>query len=382
MVQGRRWLMVLLGVVLACGAIARVGEASDGWEQVTIASEGDNPFPRGSFATTTTGKQSKGWMFGGVFDQFQPFPNPTLFEFYDDLFRIKLLQGGSKVRFDRVTTTGPAPSKRAFPSLAAIKRGSGDKVYLFGGGEYDDFSLTPASDKFWVYDEATNAWTDLSGLGGPGPRAGAALVANGTDLYLFGGVAPDGFLLTTYNDLWRFNTKTGVWTLLSDASGPDPRHMAMATVIDNKLLVYGGERIEISFFPEFSIEFPIDQSTWTWDLKHGGWTRLADGPARNYSAFASKGDFAILFGGDAAGGVDCEAAPFAQNPTNDTFAFHPSCGWFQLDLDDPPPPSKRTSGFVIGGRFYTFGGFDFVCDCCGGFSGQVWNMSVHRVSVP
>lgn len=114
-----------------------------------------------------------------------------------------------------MTTAGATPSKRAFPGLAAIKRGSGDKVNLIGGGEYDDFSLSPAADKFWVYDESANTWTDLSALGGPAPRSGASLVADGANLYLFGGVAPEGFLLTTFNDLWRFNTKTGGWTQLA-----------------------------------------------------------------------------------------------------------------------------------------------------------------------
>lgn len=89
-----------------------------------------------------------------------------------------------------------------------------------------------------------------------------------------------------------------------------------------------------------------------------------------------------MFGGDAPGGVDCDAAPFAQNPSNDTFVFHPVLGWLQLDLENPPPPAKRASGIVLGGKFYTFGGFDFVCDSGGGISGQIWNESVHRLSVP
>lgn len=373
--------MLVFGLAIVAMAMASPTIAKDSWEQVAITNDSDNPFPRGSFAATTSGSQSKGWLFGGVLDQFQPFPTPTDFTFFDELYRINLVQGGSQIRFREMTTTGASPSKRAFASLAAVKRGSGDKVYLFGGGQYDDFSLSPATDKFWVYDESANTWTDLSALGGPSPRSGAGMVADGTDLYVFGGVAPAGFLLGTFNDLWRFNTVTGVWTLLSNETGPAPRRMAMVTVIDNRLLVYGGERIEISFFPDFSIEFPIDQSTWTWNLKQGGWTQLADGPARNYSAFDSKGGVAILFGGEAASGVDCDAAPFAQNPTNHTFAFRPALGWFQLDLDNPPPPAKRNSGIVLGGRFYTFGGFDFVCDF-GGFSGQVWNESVHRFSVP
>jgi len=343
-----------------------------GWEEMTVvvAPGSGNPFPRGSFAAASNpAGTGSGWMFGGVVDDFTD--NPV---YNNELFRID--PDGNSVLFTQMTTDGPQPTERAFPSLAVVDNGGHEDVYLFGGGTFPFDLPFPNSDKFWKYDSAADTWTDLSALGGPPARMGATLVAHDDSLYVFGGIAFDPvYFFNLFNDLWRFHIPSQTWTKLSEGAGPAPRHVAMgATIKDEKLFIYGGERIEFDF-STFQITFPIDTTAWAWDLDNGGWTQLADGPERNYSAFGDGGDNFILFGGDSPGGEVCTGAPYAQNPTNDAFTYDPVSGWMPVTAGSLPPKSKRCSGFVLGHKFYTLGGFDFTCD-----DGQIFISTVHRIA--
>ena len=161
---------------------------------------------------------------------------------------------------------------------------------------------------------------------------GATLIAHDDSLYVFGGIAfHPVFFFELFNDLWRFDIPTQTWTQLSNGVGPQARHMAMGATIDNgQLLIYGGERVEIDF-TDFSITFPIDTTTWTWDIANSGWSEQTEGPLRNYSAFGDAGDSFIIFGGDAPGGETCSGSPFAQNTSNDTYTYDSESGWQTTD---------------------------------------------------
>ena len=361
-------VMLIIAVVVFAGS-PKVGNT---WKDlpVEVASGSDSPFPTGSFAAAAAKNGKYGWMFGGVVDDFTESPI-----YNNRMFRSD--PAGSKVRFTQVVTAGSSPTERAFPAMAATRSGNQEDVYVFGGGTFP-FNIPLANaDSFWKYDSSTNTWTDLTATGGPEGRLGATLVAHAGSLYLFGGISFDFDIefFVLHNDLWRFNIASQTWTLLSDNAGPAPRHVAMgATIDDDKLLIYGGERIDVEFFPEFTIDFPIDTTTWIWDITNGGWTQLADGPARNYGAIGNNGDAVIMFGGDAAGGETCSGSPFAQNPTNDLYTFSLQSGWQLATASFTPAPTKRTAGFSLNNKFYTFGGFDFTCE-----AGQIWNTQVHQI---
>lgn len=342
------------------------------WEELTVVvSPGSNaPFPRGSFAAASNpAGTGSGWMFGGVVDDFTQ--NPV---YNNELFRVD--PDGNSVIFTQITTDGTEPTARAFPSLAVVDNSGYEDVYLFGGGTFPYDVPAPAEDKFWKYDSADDTWTDLSDPDGPPARMGATLVAHQDSLYLFGGIAYDPYVFfALFNDLWRYDIPTHTWTQLSDGVGPAPRHVAMgATIKDEKLFIYGGERIEIDF-TTFQITFPIDTTAWAWDLDNGGWTQLDDGPEQNYSAFGDGGDNFILFGGDSPGGEICTGAPYAQNPTNMAYTYDPVAGWLPVLAGSLPPESKRCAGFVLDHKFYTLGGFDFTCE-----DGQIFNLQVHRIA--
>lgn len=362
-------MMMVLAVSVTAGP-PKVGRS---WTDmpIKVANGSENPFPTGSFTAASASNGKAGWMFGGVINDFTE--NPV---YNNRLFRID--PTGNNVLFTQIVPHGDSPTKRAFPSMAVTRKGNQENVYVFGGGTFP-FNIPLANDdKFWRYNSTANTWTDLTSTGGPIARMGATLVAHEDSLYLFGGISFDFSIefFVLHNDLWRFNTKSQTWTQLSDGTnGPAARHVAMGAIVeDDKLLIYGGERVEVEFFPEFSIEFPIDTSTWVWDIENGEWTQLADGPARNYGAVGNNGDALIMFGGDEAGGVTCAGSPFNQATTNGTFTFSVDSGWQQQTTFIPPAPVKRTAGFVLHNNFYTFGGFDFTCE-----DGQIWNNKVHRI---
>ena len=361
-------LMLLIAVTVIAGP-PKVGRNWDDMP-IEVAAGSSAPFPTGSFTAAAATNGKAGWMFGGVIDDFTESP-----VYINRLFRID--PTGSQVRFTQITTAGTSPTARAFPAMAVTRSGNQENVYVFGGGTFP-FNIPLANDDaFWKYNSANNTWTDLTATGGPIPRMGATLVAHEGSLFLFGGISFDFSIefFVLHNDLWRFDIASQTWTQLSDGEGPAARHMGMGAIVENdKLLIYGGERVEVEFEPEFSIDFPIDTSTWIWDIEEGGWTQLADGPARNYGAVGNNGESMIMFGGDAAGGVSCSGSPFNQNTTNDLYTFSPESGWQSALAVLPPAPVKRTAGFVLHNYFYTFGGFDFTCE-----DGQIWNTKVHRL---
>lgn len=120
-------------------------------------------------------------------------------------------------------------------------------LWLFGGlGAPASGSLVYLND-LWRYNPTTNQWAWISGsnignnsgvyntqgvaavLNQPGARAASTgFTANGTDLFLFGGFGYASTVSTgDMNDLWKYNTVTGLWTWVKGSS------------IANALGVYG-----------------------------------------------------------------------------------------------------------------------------------------------
>jgi hypothetical protein len=109
-------------------------------------------------------------------------------------------------------------------------------LWLFGGAK----SAEAYSD-LWKYDISTNEWTWMKGpsstlqLGiygtkgipdpanNPGSRSETAvsLTDNAGDLWLFGGYSGVTNPLESFNDLWRFNISTNMWTWMKGSSVTD-----------------------------------------------------------------------------------------------------------------------------------------------------------------
>lgn len=100
-------------------------------------------------------------------------------------------------------------------------------------------------------------------------NAGAACVDS--HFYLFGGqLAADKIA----NDLWRLDTSTRAWTLLSDdtSSAPSQRFdMAMSSLSDGTLGVFGGQKLDSLPLGDFWRYIPPG---WKGVGDTGGWTLM------------------------------------------------------------------------------------------------------------
>jgi hypothetical protein len=139
-----------------------------------------------------------------------------------DLYRYSRSTGW----WERIPSRG-----ETLPSSASAATFRDEAVYLYGGWEGFSavgglYRLNTAS---WVVERLDNG-TER----GPGPRAQASLVlsADGSRLFLFGGIDAGG----SHNDLWRFDLPLGGWTeVIGDClSGSCPPRQAAAVVFDGR----------------------------------------------------------------------------------------------------------------------------------------------------
>ncbi len=154
--------------------------------------------------------------------QTSPKPGPLLQEgsAFDPVNGVYVVQGNGTWTYNPVTNTyhqqtpaGTAPNINVnLPAMAF--NSSNHKVYLFGGQVGSGFS-----NDLFTYDVAANTWTKLTPGGSlPAPRWRHAFAYDSTNnvFLLFGGQDAS----TIYNDSWIYNPASNAWTQLSPAQSP------------------------------------------------------------------------------------------------------------------------------------------------------------------
>lgn len=223
-----------------------------------------------------------------------------------------------------------------------------DRVILFGGLE----GLTFEGDT-WSYDPATEAWTNVTGIGAPSPRVDASMVYDSvaSRVILFGGAwwtwDPAGGIYWggVGADTWTFNSATDSWIQLQPDQSPPARSgasMAYDSHAD-RIVLFGGYNGSTFF-----------NDTWALDYANSTWVNLTDtvapsrrlGAAMTYDAAAGR---AVLFGGYNG------SASFG-----DTWWFdYGGRNWVRQSPSTSPSPRFRP-GFVydpVVGWDVLFGGF-------------------------
>ncbi|XP_027111361.1 protein GLUTELIN PRECURSOR ACCUMULATION 3 isoform X1 [Coffea arabica] len=298
---------------------------------------GTLPQPRSGHTAVNIGK-SKIVVFGGLVDR----------KFLSDLFVYDI---ENKLWFQpECTGTGSdgqvGPRPRAFHIAVAIDC----HMFIFGGR-----SGGKRLGDFWVLDTDIWQWSELTSFGDlPSPRDFAAASAIGNrKIVMYGGWDGKKWL----SDVYVLDTISLEWMELS-VSGvlPPPRCGHTATMVEKRLLVYGGR----------GGGGPIMGDLWALkgliedENESPGWTQLklpGQAPAASCGhTVTSGGPNLLLFGGHATGGWLSRYDVYH----NDCVVLdRVSVQWRRLPTNNDRPAARAYHSMTcIGSRYLLFGGFD------------------------
>jgi len=186
------------------------------------------------------------------------------------------------------------PSPRAFLAMATLPD---NNVLLFGG-----MNGTAHTNDTWLFDTATNSWTQLSTSPTPSARSSHAMASTPSGVLLFGGIVTS----SPTNDTWLFTydiiTKTGTWTETNTSK--DPTNTPSARVnhamafTPSGVLLFGGLDSSGRLNDTWLFTFDNTTGTGTWTKLQDAGTETATHPsARFLHTMASTPSEALLFGG-------------------------------------------------------------------------------------
>ncbi|XP_065872438.1 protein GLUTELIN PRECURSOR ACCUMULATION 3 isoform X2 [Euphorbia lathyris] len=238
------------------------------------------------------------------------------------------------------------PSPRAFHVAVSIDC----LMFIFGGR----FGSKRMGD-FWVLDTDIWQWSELTSFGDlPSPRDFAAASSIGSrKIVMYGGWdgkkwLSDVYVLDTMSLEWIELPTTGVL--------PPPRCGHTATMVEKRLLVYGGRGGGGPIMGDlWALKGLIEEEN-----EAPGWTQLklpgqAPSPRCGHTT-TSGGHYLLLFGGHGTGGWLSRYDIYY----NDCIVLdRVSAQWKRLPANgDPPPPRAYHSMTCIGSKYLLFGGFD------------------------
>ncbi|MCB9698089.1 MAG: hypothetical protein H6738_15020 [Alphaproteobacteria bacterium] len=226
---------------------------------------------------------------------------------------------------------GDGPDRRNNHAGAVV---AGGKLVIHGGtGSTNGLSYSPLFDDTWVYDPASDSWSEITGAGGPG-RVFHALASDGQNrVWLFGGGDENAFSGPFFKDVWELDVSGGTWTRLHDGSGkaPDGRiwpNLAYDAAHDQLVMFAGHDDRALG----------NSNAVWTFDLATDKWTEKR--------------------GGDV---VDAGANGFCDFPAD----------FVAADFDSPERRYGAAMAITGDGRLVTFGG---KTDC--GIINDLWTYDI------
>ncbi|KAI4384361.1 hypothetical protein MLD38_002528 [Melastoma candidum] len=308
------------------------------WVQASAGDfSGSIPLPRSGHTAVGIGS-SKVVFFGGFIDK----------KFLNDIF---VLDIENNFWFQPECTGSGSdgqvgPSPRAFHVAVAIDC----HMFIFGGR-----SGGKRLGDFWVLDTDIWQWSELTSFGDlPSARDFAAASAIGNQkIVMYGGWDGKKWL----SDIYTLDTISLEWTELSAiGSLPPPRCGHTATMVEKRLLVYGGR----------GGGGPIMGDLWALkgliegENETPGWTQLklpgqAPSPRCGHTV-TSGGVYLLMFGGHGTGGWLSRYDIYY----NDCVILdRVSAQWKRLSITNEPPPARAYHSMTcIGSRHLLFGGFD------------------------
>nr|POE81500.1 ring finger protein b [Quercus suber] len=308
------------------------------WVRASSADFGGTPpQPRSGHTAVNIGK-SKVVVFGGLVDK-KFLSDIVVYDVDNKLwFQPECTGSGSE---DQV-----CPSPRAFHIAVAIDC----HMFIFGG-RYGSKRLGD----FWVLDTDIWQWSELTSFGDlPSPRDFAAASAIGNrKIVMYGGWDGKRWL----SDVYVLDTISLEWMELSvSGSLPPPRCGHTATMVEKRLLVYGGRGGGGPIMGDlWGLKGLIEEENET-----PGWTQLklpgqAPSPRCGHTV-TSGGHYLLLFGGHGTGGWLSRYDIYY----NDSIVLDRlSAQWKRLPTGNEPPAARAYHSMTsIGSRHLLIGGFD------------------------
>jgi hypothetical protein len=184
----------------------------------------------------------------------------------------------------------------------------------------------------WVYDLSLNTWTEKTTSVHPSAREYCKMAydtAKG-EMVLFGGSGAS----TIYNDTWRYNCTTNVWTNVSPAVSPPPLSQYSIAYDQNiqRTVLFGGWSFSVG-------TMNYTNATWWYDSLNNTWTNktASYGPAARCMAAMTydKGNRAcVLHGGTSSDSTQ-------ENILNDTWIYTGSNNTWEKRVYNSSSPSNR-----------------------------------------
>ncbi|XP_050210480.1 protein GLUTELIN PRECURSOR ACCUMULATION 3 [Mercurialis annua] len=298
---------------------------------------GPLPQPRSGHSSVIVGK-SKVVIFGGLIDK-KLLSDIVVYDMENKLwFQPECSGSGSDGQ------VGPSP--RAFHIAVSIDC----HMFIFGGR-----SGSRRMGDFWVLDTDIWQWSELTSFGDlPSPRDFSAASAIGNQkIVMYGGWDGKKWL----SDVYLLDTISLEWTELSVTGAlPPPRCGHTATMLEKRLLIYGGRGGGGPIMGDlWALKGLIEEENET-----PGWTQLklpGQAPSsRCGHTITSGGNYLLLFGGHGTGGWLSRYDLYY----NDCVVLdRVSAQWKRLPTTGDPPPARAYHTMTcIDSRHLLFGGFD------------------------
>lgn len=213
------------------------------WKQ--LKQGGTPPCPRSGHSFTQLGTSYV--MFGGISAELRDRASPN-----NDLYVLKQL--ASEFTWYKEKPKGDIPLPRTHHAACAISK---DKLLIFGGF----FTSSQRFSDVYIYDSLSSTWSQPPGhqssghlenlenkQGGPEPRAHSTASLIKEKVYIFGGFGGVQYQRKAFNDIYTLDTKSWQWAKLEPIGQiPEPRMGHVACVIRTALLIFGGSSNETQF---------------------------------------------------------------------------------------------------------------------------------------
>jgi hypothetical protein len=271
----------------------------------------------------------------------------------------------------QTTAVGPVPSAERFnPGMVYDQEGR--RLILYGGESASSDVAFDALTDTWVYEFATNKWSEIRTTGDGPACLDPSLVwdPNGDRLFAFGGhqmrldqLNDADYAETMLAETWALDLATATWTNLGPAGSVPAARCSAGLVYDptNELIILAGGRGE-GQDPALWNDDVLLSNVWTYDPESNVWTETWASPGEG-SLDPYTGNPVSLLG-------PAEGRPVFYDPAletlvsvdSDAIVFDPDSGWKPLVWSSRWVPERYPEAVAYdpeSHRMFAFGGTDF-----------------------